>query len=217
MKVEVKNVDIAYEFPKSGSKPMFQVEEARLSYERYDGTMSEEVTRVNFERGDGVGVLPYIESTNRVILVEQFRYPVYAGRTSSADKKGWLLEIVAGIVDDEGEVVAERELLEETGFELAAPLELMTTFYLSPGGCSESMQLYLARVEQKENVDCFAGLEEEAEDIRIHILDMDDALKLVEIGHIQDAKTIIALLMLKVCRKGSSKNQKSQSTTLNQG
>ena len=107
------------------------------------------------------------------------------------------MEIVAGIVDDEDEIVAERELLEETGFELTAPLELLSTFYLSPGGCSESMQLYLARVKKKEDADRYAGVQEEAEDIRIHILSLENALKLIEIGHIQDAKTIIALLMLR--------------------
>lgn len=197
MKVDVKNLGVPYEFTKPTGEPLFYVEEARLTYERYDGEMSTEVTRVNFERGDGVGVLPYIEETDEVILVEQFRYPVYAGRASSTTNKGWIIEIVAGIVDDEGEIVAQRELLEETGFKPAGPPELLSTFYLSPGGSSESMQLYLARVEQKADADRYAGAHEESEDIRIHILELDNALKLIEIGHIQDAKTIIALLMLK--------------------
>jgi ADP-ribose pyrophosphatase len=70
--------------------------------------MSSDVTRVNFERGDGVGVIPYIKETDEVILVEQFRYPVYTGRAPANTNKGWIIEIVAGIVDDEGEVVAER-------------------------------------------------------------------------------------------------------------
>ena len=73
----------------------------------------------------------------------------------------------------------------------------MSTFYLSPGGSSESIQLYLAPVTKKEDADRYAGVHEESEDIRIHILGLDNALKLIEIGHIQDAKTIIALLMLK--------------------
>ena len=80
--------------------------------------MCPEVTRVNFELGDGVGVLPYIEATDEVILVEQFRYPVYTGRATPASNKGWIIEIVAGIVVDESEVVAERELLEEIAKEI---------------------------------------------------------------------------------------------------
>jgi nudix-type nucleoside diphosphatase (YffH/AdpP family) len=197
MKVDVKNLSVPYEFHRPDGAVLFYVEEANLSYEHHDGEMSSEVTRFNFERGDGVGVIPYIEETDEVILVEQFRYPVYTGRAPSTTNKGWIMEIVAGIVDDEGEVVAERELLEETGYKLAGPLELLSTFYLSPGGSSESMQLFLAPVTKREDADRHAGLQAESEDIRIHIQGLDNALKLIEIGHIQDAKTIIALLMLK--------------------
>jgi len=53
------------------------------------------------------------------------------------------------------------------------------------------MQLYLARVEKKEDADRYAGVQEEAEDIRVHILSLENALKLIEIWHFQDAKTII--------------------------
>ena len=109
MKVDVKNLSVPYEYVKSDGTPLFYVEEARVSYEQYHGEMGPEVTRVNFERGDGVGVLPYVEETDEVILVEQFRYPVYTGRATSGTNKGWIMEIVAGIVDDEDEIVAERE------------------------------------------------------------------------------------------------------------
>ena len=102
MKVNVKGISIPYEFKLPSGHVLFRVEEARLSYEQFDGSMGSEVTRVNFERGDAVGVLLYAEETGEVILVEQFRYPVYA----SNRKKGWTLEIVAGIKDDEGQAVA---------------------------------------------------------------------------------------------------------------
>ena len=88
-------------------------------------------------------------------------------------------------------------IVEETGLELAAPLEKLSTFYLSPGACSESMELYLAKVRKPEDSKRYAGIKEEAEDIKIRVLSLENAIKLIEIGHIQDAKTIIALLMLK--------------------
>jgi hypothetical protein len=69
MKVDVKNLGVPYEYSPTGA-PLFYVEETVLSYEQYDGEMSSKITRVNFERGDGVGVLPYIEETGEVILVE---------------------------------------------------------------------------------------------------------------------------------------------------
>jgi hypothetical protein len=60
MNVDVKTVALPYEFTKPTGNPLFYVEEARLSNEQYDGQMSTEAARVNFERGDGVGAPPYI-------------------------------------------------------------------------------------------------------------------------------------------------------------
>ena len=69
MKVNVKEISIPYEFKLPSGHVLFRVEEARLSYEQFDGSMGSEVTRVNFERGDAVGVLLYAEETGEVILV----------------------------------------------------------------------------------------------------------------------------------------------------
>jgi len=42
------------------------------------------VTRLNFERGGSVGVLLYDPQDDTVVLVRQFRYPVYAGLDQEA-------------------------------------------------------------------------------------------------------------------------------------
>ncbi|MBT3602407.1 MAG: NUDIX hydrolase [Candidatus Latescibacteria bacterium] len=202
MQVEIRSIETPYQFTLPNGHVLFKIEEATLSHETFKGGMTPEITRINFERGDGVGVLLYAEEKDEVVLVEQFRYPVYASRSINDDcPTGWLLEIVAGIKDGEGHRVARRELLEETGFELTKDLEHLTTFYLSPGGSSEQMELYLAHVKKADGIQPHTGLQSETEDIRTHTLPFSQALQMIKDGRIRDAKTMIALMLLRDQRK----------------
>src|SRR5204862_4380485 len=71
----------------------FRIDEAELSYERFDGTMSEHVRRLCFERGDAVAAIVFDNDSRRATFVKQFRYPTY-------DKgPGWIVEAVAGMVE----------------------------------------------------------------------------------------------------------------------
>lgn len=191
MDVHIKQLRTPYEFRLPNGPVLFKVEEADLSHEQFDGRMGPDITRVNFERGDGIGVLLYDPDARAVVLVEQFRFPVYRRDASN----GWLTEIVAGMKDDDGPSVARKEVLEETGYELRGDPEWLSSFYLSPGGTSERMELYLAHV-RKSGLSTHGGAEHEGEDIRVHTVPLDDAIKQVESGEILDAKTIVALLML---------------------
>jgi len=176
----------------------FKLERALLRYEKFDGRMSEEVTRLVFERGDSVAVLLYDRGRDVVILVEQFRYPVYVREGDD----GRLLEIVAGIVDQgrSPEVVARSELVEEAGYSLEE-LEYVTTFYPSPGACSERIHIYLGYLSSAARVGPGGGKLEEGEDIRVHEMPLSEALHLVRQGVIRDAKTIIALQHLALRRE----------------
>ena len=93
----------------------FKLDRVTLRYEKYDGAMSETISRLVFERGDAVGVLLYDRQRDSVLLIEQFRLPAYL-----RGGEGWLLEIVAGIVDPgKTEVeIAHQELLEEAGLQV---------------------------------------------------------------------------------------------------
>ncbi len=198
MRVEVSCRSTPYEYQPLQGPVRFSMEEAVLSYERFDGRMSPTVKRVNFNRSDSVSVLLYAWETDEIVLVEQFRYPAYASHPESErDGKGWILETVAGIKDARGPDVARRELLEETGFTLVGDLELLTTAYVSPGGTSERVELYLARVRTPEGIRKHAGLETETEDIRPHTIPFEEALRMVADGRIVDLKTIVSLYMLK--------------------
>jgi ADP-ribose pyrophosphatase len=75
-------------------KYFFNVKEAKLKHEQYSGKMSEEITRLNFERGDSVAILMHDPDQDTVVLTEQFRYPSY--RKDDANENGWIWEIPAG-------------------------------------------------------------------------------------------------------------------------
>ncbi len=198
MKVKISSQSTPYEFRLPDGRALFRIEETVLSHERFDGRMSTAVRRVNFNRGDSVSVLLYAGQTDEIVLVEQFRYPVYASHPESErEGNGWILETVAGIKDARGPDVARRELFEETGYALRGALEHLTTVYVSPGGTSERIELYLAHVSKVEGIVKHAGLDAEAEDIRPHTIPFAEALQMVTDGRIVDSKTIIALYMLK--------------------
>jgi len=172
----------------------FKIDKAMLQYEKFNGEMTEEITRLNFNRGDSVAVLLYDEKRDSVILVKQFRYPAYVN-----DGPGWILEAVAGVMKrgQDAVSVARTELLEEAGYEVG-DLELISRFYVSPGGTSERIHLYLGHAHRK--IGSGGGLISEHEDIQVLEIPLDEAIKMVEAGEICDAKTIIALQWLKLHR-----------------
>ncbi len=169
-----------------------RLEEATLRHERFDGSMSDEVTRLNVDRGDSAAAVVLDVDAGQVILTEQFRYPAH-----TADG-GWILELPAGSVKD-GEEPAEamkRELVEELGYE-APNLRHVSTFYSSPGASSERIWLYLAEVRDSDRVAEGGGAADEGEDIRAVPLPVDRIPEAVAEGRIRDAKTLVGLLWLR--------------------
>ncbi len=202
----VKILDLAEDYSLG---KLFRVIRATLQYRRFDGRMSDPVTRINFERGDSVGVLLYDPHDDAVILVRQFRYPVYASLdpTEPSDdsvKQAWLLEIVAGVKDAGRTVkdVAHKELLEEAGYEVKGDLQPITTIYPSPGGTSERIHLFLGKVDHRQRASKGGGVVAEGEDIQIVVLPFYEAMDMVACGEIRDAKTIIALQHLALLKAG---------------
>ena len=170
----------------------FKVEEAFVSYQKFDGTMSPVIRRLDFVRGDAVAAILFNRTRQRVILVSQFRYATLSRGT------GWMTEVIAGLVD-EGETpedAVRREILEEVGYETER-LERISSFYPSPGITSERVILYYAETRGGTPVAKGGGLKNENEDIQVLELPLEDALRQVERGEIADAKTIIGLMWLK--------------------
>lgn len=169
----------------------FKIDEAEVSFERFDGEMSPPVKRLCFERGDSVAAVVHDRDSGTVILVEQFKYPTYERGP------GWIIETVAGVVEsgESPESAVRREVLEEVGYEIEA-LEPIATFYVSPGGSSERILLFYAEVAAGGKVASGGGLPSEEEDIRTVKVAVDDLDHVVAEGTIQDAKTLVAVQWL---------------------
>ncbi len=169
----------------------FKIDQALLSYERFDGEMSESVCRLNFERGDAVAAIIYHRETENVVLVNQFKYPTYERGP------GWITETVAGILEENEipEDAMRREILEEVGYEVES-LKHISTFYVSPGGSSERIYLYMAEVSNTGKVADGGGLDEESEDIALVEIPVSELRNALASGEIQDAKTIIGIMWL---------------------
>ena len=170
----------------------FKVEEAYLHFEQFNGEMSQKVRRLSLERGDSVAVLVYNTTTEKIILINQFRYPTYR------HGNGWITETIAGMVDqgETPEDTALREIQEETGLNIKR-LEHIANFYVSPGGSSERIFLYYSEVSGKDaKYNKTGGLLHEGEDIKVIEYSLAEALAKVRSGEIMDAKTILGIYWL---------------------
>ena len=131
----------------------------------------------------GVGILA-LDDQNRVLIVSQFRYPY-----------GEILrEIPAGKLEygEDPAEAARRELREETGA-VAGSFQSLGELYPSPGYCGEIIRIYLARElsfgDASPDEDEFLGLE------RVPFAQL---VEQVLSGEIRDAKTIAAVLKVKL-------------------
>ena len=173
----------------------FAINEYSLQHKLFSGDQSETFSREVFERGDAVVVVPYDAIEDKVLLIEQFRVGAIRGEDNP-----WLLEFIAGMFDkNESPIdVAIREAKEETNLTLY-PKDLMPImqYFSSPGGMSERIHLYLAHVSSsKINTGDNYGLEEEHEDIKLHLVSRIQAMDLLAQGKITNAATIIGLQWL---------------------
>ncbi len=173
----------------------YQLDRLHLRHRLFAGGMGKLINRELFVRHDAVCVLPYDPQRDCVVLIEQFRI-------GALDKSAnpWLIELVAGLIDkdEQPEEVARREAVEEAGLELAE-LWPLTQYYPSPGGSDERVHLYVGRCDSR-GAGGVHGLEEEGEDIRVHVWPLEDALAAVRDGRIDNAASIIALQWLALNR-----------------
>jgi ADP-ribose pyrophosphatase len=172
----------------------FRLDQYTLRYERFAGG-SHTVVREVFERGDAVAVLPYDPVRDEVVLVEQFR----PGAVRHPGNP-WLLELIAGMLDKSQtpEQAVRREALEEAGCELSEVFPVYR-YLVSPGGTTEATTLFVGRTDTS-GLGGLHGLDDEHEDIKVHVLGSDQAIGLLDAGGIENAVTIIGLQWLALNR-----------------
>ncbi len=150
-------------------------------------------TRQRLKREDAVAVLLLNTDTNKIILTQQFRYPL-AGREEQD-----LPEIVAGKIDQGEEPLqtALRETEEEVGYRVQPEnMRYLLSCYSSPGYTTEKFYIYYATVKNTDRLSEGGGLEEENEYIRTIETDLVDFMDMLRSAQIKDAKTWIAGLYL---------------------
>lgn len=169
-------------------KGFFEMRKLTLKHKKFNGQWSNPMTREMMVRNDAVCVLLFDPVADKVLLIEQFR------PTMLRSESPWLLELVAGMVE-EGETdeeVARRESLEEAGVVIQR-LEYMFKFVPSPGGLVEYLRMYAGEFDSS-SVDLTKnhGLEDENEDIKLHLMTSDEAIELLE-HDVENASTIMGL------------------------
>jgi nudix-type nucleoside diphosphatase (YffH/AdpP family) len=159
-----------------------------LDYRRRDGDW-EPQTREVYERGGAATVLPYDPERGTVLLVRQFRLPVYLA--SGADS---LLEACAGVLDgdEDAETCIRREAEEEMGCRLR-DLKRLYSAYTIPGSVTERVTFFSARYTPADRISAGGGHPDEGEDIEVVEMTLDDAFAATRDGRIIDAKTILLI------------------------
>lgn len=125
-------------------------------------------------------IIPIFED-GTIALVRQYRHPAVR----------YLLEAPAGTLErgEAPEEGAARELEEELGY-VAARLEKLSEFFVSPGFCEEKMWVYLATGMTKTE----RRLEDD-EIVEVVRIPFSQALSMITTGEIDDAKTIIGVML----------------------
>ena len=141
-----------------------------------DKTYTREVVRHN----GGAAAVAYFDD-GTVGLVRQYRHPTVR----------YVLELPAGKLEhgERPEECAAREIEEELGVR-AAKLEQLSEFYTTPGFCAEKLWVFLATGLEESPVNY-----EEDEIIEIVRVPLARALEMISTREIEDAKTIIGLLL----------------------
>jgi nudix-type nucleoside diphosphatase (YffH/AdpP family) len=186
--------DVAVEDWRQPYARYFALEEWRLRFRRFDGTLSEPVDREVFVSGDAATVLPYDPLRDRVLVIEQFR----AGPWARGDAQPWLLEPIAGRIDagESPEEAIRREALEEAGVVLG---ELIPAgrYYPSPAAKAEYLFSFIGLAELPDGWRAGAsGLADEHEDIRTHVIPFERLMALVETGEAENGPLLLTALFL---------------------
>ncbi|MEG0279030.1 MAG: NUDIX domain-containing protein [Morganella sp. (in: enterobacteria)] len=161
-----------------------------FDYLRSDGTWQRQ-EREAYDRGNGAVILLYNRSKNSVILIRQFRFPVFIN-----GHDGFLIEAAAGLLEEQDPVSRiKAEAEEETGFHITE-VEKVFEAFMSPGSVTEKLYFFIAEYQDNNRLNQGGGLKEEGEDVEVLEMTFDDALAAIRSGDIIDGKTIMLLQYL---------------------
>ena len=133
-------------------------------------------------RHPGAAAVVPLKDNRTVVLIKQFRH--------AAD--GFIYEIPAGKLHpgEDPKNCAARELEEEIGYQ-AGKLELLSSIFTAPGFTDEVIHIYKATelAKGRQNLDRDEVLE-------IVEVSLQEAIDMIRVGRIRDAKTMVGLQMV---------------------
>lgn len=179
--IEIESIESIYE-------GFLHLVRYQLRFKKFAGDWSELVSRECIKKQSAVGVLLHDPDLDSLVLIEQVRVGALADK-----KSPWLLELVAGLVEDGEalEAVAQREVYEETGLKVNR-FEKMVNYWVSPGCSNEHFTLFYAQVDASQAGGVF-GLVDEHEDINVHVVPVAQAKEWLAQGEVNNASLLIAL------------------------
>ena len=129
----------------------------------------------------GAAVMLAMPDPQSVVIERQYRYPL----------RSHVFELPAGKIDPGEDALdtAKRELREETGYRAGEWRHLLTT-YPVVGYSNERIELYLAR-----DLEYVGGSLDDGEFLDVLVMPLAEAIAWVKLGRINEAKTIMGLLL----------------------
>ena len=120
---------------------------------------------------------------------------IFVGKRIDNPANSW--QMPQGGVDENEDFLqaAKRELEEETGYQ-TTELKPLNSFFLSPGILNERMHLFVAT-----KLTAGPAQREPGEQIENYVVPWDKAMKMACDGTIQDAKTLVGLLLYDQIRR----------------
>ena len=165
---------------------------ASFDFQRGDGTWQRQ-ERESYDIGDAAAVLPFDRAHNRVLLIKQFRWPLFEWGYTQL-----LTEVIAGKLDGDTPLdCIHKEAMEEAGAAISNP-RLLTHCFVSPGAVKERVSLFVADYDSTARRAKGGGHAHEGEDIAVLEMTLDEALALIGSGAIVDMKTITLLQAAKL-------------------
>jgi len=173
----------------------YTLRRAEFDYRRSDGRWHDHQQRESYDIGDAAAVLPVDRGRGMVLLIRQFRWPVFEW-----GHKELMIEAIAGKLDgDDPPTCIVKEAMEEGGVTIANP-RLVTHCFVSGGAVKERVSMFLADYDSTARRAAGGGHEHEGEDIEVLEVPLDEAMAMIADGRIIDAKTVLLLQAAKLER-----------------
>jgi len=187
-RVRVKEVKVL-------SDDWYVLKKTIFDFRRRDGSW-QTVSRETYDRGNGATILLFNRDRRTVLLTRQFRFPAFV----NGCQNGMLIEACAGLLENErAEDAIRRESEEETGY-ILGPVTKLFEAYMSPGSVTEKLHFFIAEYDAGSKGAEGGGDANHGEEIEVLEFDLDEALKMIDLGEIQDGKTIMLLQHVKLKR-----------------